>query len=87
MVVVVMVVGQALVALGLVLGYEGNQVHFYRADGVKPLIRLLGSPNPGIQLRVLEVLAVLANNGRNSTRFANPGSCVWCMHAFRWTHR
>ncbi|ELR18987.1 Armadillo/betacatenin-like repeat domain containing protein [Acanthamoeba castellanii str. Neff] len=55
---------QALVALGLVLGYEGNQVHFYRADGVKPLIKLLGSPNPGIQLRVLEVLAVLANNDK-----------------------
>jgi hypothetical protein len=83
----VVVVGQALVALGLVLGYEGNQVHFYRADGVKPLIRLLGSPNPGIQLRVLEVLAVLANNGRNS-RSANPGSCVGCtILRFCWTHR
>jgi hypothetical protein len=73
-------VGQALVALGLVLGYEGNQVHFYRADGVKPLIKLLGSPNPGIQLRVLEVLAVLANNGTNS-RPANP-RLVCRVHAF-----
>ncbi len=39
------------------------QVHFYKGNGVQPLIKLLTSINPGIQLRVLEVLAILANNG------------------------
>jgi len=52
------------VVLGVVLIDEGNQVYYYKAGGVQPLLSRFASPNPGIQLRVLQILSILANNDK-----------------------
>jgi hypothetical protein len=55
---------QSLLTLATLLSWEGNQVYFYKANGLHRLLELIRSINPGIQLRVLEVLSTLATNDK-----------------------
>lgn len=71
--------------LGVVLIDEGNQVYYYKAGGVQPLLSRFASPNPGIQLRVLQILSILANNGAVAVVCENTISLTGGPTQIKWS--